>query len=440
MQRIEDMPQKHKSWSDQFYENITTCINEGVFGEVTENANLSANNAIRVLVGMLILKEAFDYSDLELFNKLNTDSDIQNALGLNGIVSRHAYNSFCLHLYKHEKLYGRNLITECFIGLSGKRCVRLFISGKEVIVDSVTVFTHVAHKIIYDLMIKALEKCVHNRKNDLEGFLNRRVKDVLQVGASSVTYNAKANDMEVRLLNLGKLSYEVLRRYNIKPGTSNQLRNYFDKYFEELNGQIIIKEVITDKDIVYQGEAAKMGGFRSRIIEHVRKISEQRMQSGVEIGQRIQSSFNNSEMHKIAASASQCNNDEIHDTNNNKEASKPHIGHNDNLAKLSIEDVSKRLDNIEKTLAGLSEMVERHFVAMQPIEKMLLRLETLYNNLVCLDSKILSQEASLNFMVHKHVKISEYTQDLSKTSKDIYDLIKLLLMNSIVEQTKDIEK
>lgn len=85
-------------------------------------------------------------------------------------------------------------------------------------------------------------------------------------------------------------------------------------------------------------------------------------------------------------------------------------------------------------------MVEHHFVAMQPIEKMLLRLETLYNNLVCLDSKVISQEAYLNSMVQKHVKISKYTQELSKTSKDIYDLVKLLLMNSIVEQTKDIKK
>lgn len=43
-------------------------------------------------------------------------------------------------------------------------------------------------------------------------------------------------------------------------------------------------------------------------------------------------------------------------------------------------------------------------------------------------------------MVQKYVKISEYTQDLSKTSKEIYDLMKLLLMNSIIEQTKDIKK
>ena len=144
-------------------------------------------------------------------------------------------------------------------------------------------------------------------------------------------------------------------------------------------------------------------------------------------------------MSKSLVEANKISCGEIQENNNNK-ASKPCVEHKENLPKQSIDDISKRLDNIEKKLANLSEMMERHYAAMQPIEKMLLRLETLYNNLVCLDNKILSQEASLNSMVQKHVKISEYPQDLSKTSKDIYDLIKLLLMNSIVEQTKNIKK
>ena len=38
-------------------------------------------------------------------------------------------------------------------------------------------------------------------------------------------------------------------------------------------------------------------------------------------------------------------------------------------------------------------------------------------------------------MVEKHVKISEYTQELQKTSKDIFDLMKLMLMGSVVQRT-----
>lgn len=417
-----------KSWYNKFFEDVTSRINEGVFSIIADEENEKPNNSVRVLIGLLILKEAFDYSDYELFEKVKHDFSFQKALGQKGLVSSKVYTSFCHRLYRYERQHGRNLISECFIAINGKRSINVQRQNNEVKVDSVTIFIHIAHQVMYGLMAKALDKCVQNRKQELGVILKKRVEDILR-DSQIVAFESNADEMKIRLQNLGKLSHEVLRRYNIKPGTSNQLRNYYDKYFEVLSKQIIIKEIITDKDVVYQGVATIAGGIKSTLFDGVRKVSEQ-----------MQASLNSSDMHKIVERASQSCNDEIREKNSNKDVSKPRIEHNENLPQQSIEDISKRLENIEKTLSSLSEMMEHHFVAVQPIEKMLLRLETLYNNLVCLDSKILSQEASLNSMVGKHVKISEYTQELSKTSKDIYDLVKLLLMNSIVEQTKGVKK
>lgn len=415
-----------KSWYNQFFEDVTSRINEGIFSIIADKENSKPNNSVRVLVGMLILKEAFDYSDSELFDKVKHDFSFQKALGLNGLVSRKVYSAFCHRLFIYERQEGRNLITECFIALNGNRSINVQRLINKVKVDSATIFTHVVHQEIYGLMIEALDKCVQNRKHELGVVLKKRVEDILRE-SQNITYESKADEMMARLQNLGNLSHEVLRRYNIKPGTSNKLRNNFDKYFEESNGQIIIKENITDKNVAYHGSSALKGGLWTGFSEVARKA-----------GEYIQAGLNSPEWQKFVAETNKISNEKIQETK--KEYSRPQIEHKENLSRQANEDISNRLDNVEKTLANLSEMMERHFVAMQPIEKMLLRLETLYNNLVCLDSKILSQEASLNSMVQKHVKISEYTQDLSKTSKDIYDLLKLLLMNSIVEQTKDIKK
>jgi len=410
-----------KSWYNKFFEDVTSRINEGVFSIIADEENEKPNNSVRVLIGLLILKEVFDYSDYELFEKVKHEFSFQKALGQKGLVSSKVYTSFCHRLYRYERQNGRNLISECFIAINGKRIINVQRQNNEVKVDSVSIFIHIAHQVMYGLMAKALDKCIQNRKHELGVILKKRVEDVLRE-SQNVTLESRADELKVRLQNLGKLSHEVLRRYNIKLGTSNQLRNCFDKYFEESNGQIIIKEIVTDKDVVYQGVATRTGGFWSKILESSQKVSEQ-----------VQASHDSPEMHKFLAEVSKISND-------NNKTSKPCVEHKENLAKQPIDDISKRLDNIERSLANLLETMERHYVAMQPIEKMLLRLETLYNNLVCLDSKILSQEASLNSMVQKHVKISEYAQELSKTSKDIYDLVKLLLMNSIVEQTKDIKK
>ena len=88
------------------------------------------------------------------------------------------------------------------------------------------------------------------------------------------------------------------------------------------------------------------------------------------------------------------------------------------------------------TISHLSFLLDQHLGELEPIRNMMSRLENLYNQLILLDKSILNEENKFNGMVDKHLKVVEYTKDLSKTSKDIFDLIKLLLMDSIVERTK----
>ena len=79
--------------------------------------------------------------------------------------------------------------------------------------------------------------------------------------------------------------------------------------------------------------------------------------------------------------------------------------------------------------------MNNHFTSIKPLEELLERLNVLYNKLISLDKDILSQEKSLNAMVEKHTMILEYTQELQKTSEDIFDMMKLLLMDSVMRQT-----
>ena len=75
---------------------------------------------------------------------------------------------------------------------------------------------------------------------------------------------------------------------------------------------------------------------------------------------------------------------------------------------------------------------------LKPLEESLGRLEILFNKITTLDQSILDQEQSLNGMLERHTLILEYTKELSTTSKDIYDLMKLVLMKSIEDYIKPI--
>lgn len=100
-----------------------------------------------------------------------------------------------------------------------------------------------------------------------------------------------------------------------------------------------------------------------------------------------------------------------------------------------LENISKEQANVNKCVQEITKNINNHFTSIKPLEELLGRLNTLYNKLISLDKDILNQEKSLNGMVEKHTKILEYTQDLQKTSEDIFDMMKLMLMDSVVKQT-----
>lgn len=90
---------------------------------------------------------------------------------------------------------------------------------------------------------------------------------------------------------------------------------------------------------------------------------------------------------------------------------------------------------LDKSIQDVALVMRTHLDSLKPLEELFGRLNILYNKLLSLEKDILTQEKSLNGMVEKHVKISEYTQELQKTSKDIFDLMKLMLMDSVVLRT-----
>ena len=90
---------------------------------------------------------------------------------------------------------------------------------------------------------------------------------------------------------------------------------------------------------------------------------------------------------------------------------------------------------LDKSIQDVALVMRTHLDSLKPLEELFGRLNTLYNKLLSLEKDILTQEKSLNGMVEKHVKISEYTQELQKTSKDIFDLMKLMLIDSVVQRT-----
>ncbi len=100
----------------------------------------------------------------------------------------------------------------------------------------------------------------------------------------------------------------------------------------------------------------------------------------------------------------------------------------------------EHLADTQSSVQALSLIMNQHLTALKPLQAMLERLETLYKKLISLDEEICKQEGSLNGMVEKHVKLVEFTKELSETSKSIFDLMKLVLIKSITQQIPSPQK
>ena len=55
-----------------------------------------------------------------------------------------------------------------------------------------------------------------------------------------------------------------------------------------------------------------------------------------------------------------------------------------------------------------------------------------------INSQILTQENSLTFVANKHREIAIITDELNRTAKDVFGLMKLLLMSSVVQKSTEI--
>lgn len=358
------------------------------------------------IIGALITKECYSYSDKELIEKLASDSHLREALSLGHYFDNRAfteaYVSFGQIVYKYYKNTGKDVISESLLEIAPNGEMNIRIAQKDIKVDCSHILLHIIHKNIYRFMHNALDKCYKNKRYAVDYSKRNQVDDYLQVSYDDVIFASNPTQLLYRLDAIGDLSYGIIQRLKVKQGNDNQLKNYFYKYFEVANNRVFLKEISVVNSFVHR----EIGN----IIGALQDYSSQKAIQVVEVRSQYERPA-----HKL--------DEEIPVSNIN-------------LLLRELQRINARISTIEQKVESMNKTIERQFTSLTPFEKQLSRLETLYKNIDGLDKRILLQEESLKSMVEKHLQITLYTQDLSKTSKEVYELMKLVLMDSIITKTK----
>jgi hypothetical protein len=115
--RTRKLYEDESGWHNQFRLHVTNKINEELFKPLFSAGNGAPNAPIRVLVGMMILKEGRGISDEQLFERARFNMLTRSALGLLNIDEEppveSTYYLLRQRIVKYEKTNGENLLPEC---------------------------------------------------------------------------------------------------------------------------------------------------------------------------------------------------------------------------------------------------------------------------------------------------------------------------------------
>ncbi|MGB4415268.1 MAG: transposase, partial [Paludibacter sp.] len=108
---------KNDSWHNQFRKQVVMRVDESIFSVLYTELTGAPNASIRVLVGMMILKEAHGWSDEQLFENCNFNLLTRSALGLmtleDAVPVASTYYLFRRNLVMYAKEHGVDLSKKC---------------------------------------------------------------------------------------------------------------------------------------------------------------------------------------------------------------------------------------------------------------------------------------------------------------------------------------
>ena len=248
-----------QAWHNIFRKQVTMRINESLFSDLFCSNNGTPNASIRVLVAMMVLKEAQGVSDEKLFEDCRFNMLIRSALGLINIDDElpveSTYYLFRKRIHDFEKAGNENLFEKAFAEITKNQSIDFEVSGKRVRMDSKLLGSNIAWLSRYELVHETLRLFYKEIKelNKLDIATIEKLDALLKFEGNKIVYTHTSDEVKIKLQTLGELIYQILPVFSLSKGNSYEtLKGVFDEQFLVDENKIVIsrsKEEISAKSI-----------------------------------------------------------------------------------------------------------------------------------------------------------------------------------------------
>ena len=192
------------SWAKVFGDEVFPAIDESRFSVLYSDKASRPNTPVNVIVGALVIKELYGYTDDELVEALMFDVRLQYALHTTSFeeqpLSDKTLSRFRRRCYDHERETGEDLWRDCVKGLAEKTAEIMGIDGRVRRMDSMMIESNIRtlsrSEIVYECLANAcrrLKRALGDRTP--EGFAAYADRD----NFNRVFYHDRDKTLEERL-------------------------------------------------------------------------------------------------------------------------------------------------------------------------------------------------------------------------------------------------
>lgn len=253
------MYEDEQAWHNQFRKQVTMRIDENIFRPLYCLDNGTPNAPVRILIAMMVLKEAEGLSDQKIFENCRFNMLVRSALGLHNaddpIPTESTYYLFRKRIQEYAKEKNENLFETAFAQITKSQCAEFEVSGKRIRMDSKLLGSNIAWLSRYELIHETLRLFYNQvkRAGQLDKAIESRLDELLQLEGNKVVYICSSEEVKSRLQELGELIYNILPLFSSSISVYYQtLQRVFNEQYKVDEKKVVVareKEEISAKSV-----------------------------------------------------------------------------------------------------------------------------------------------------------------------------------------------
>ncbi|MDZ4204385.1 MAG: transposase [Bacteroidales bacterium] len=235
-----------QSWHNQFRKEIVSRIDESVFKVLFDETMGAPNSSISVLVGMMILKEAFVWSDSQLFDHCRFDILVRSALGIfninDEIPVESTYYLLRKHIYEHQQQHHEDLLQKTFDVITREQIKEFNVNGRSIRMDSKLIGSNIAYFSRYEIIHHTLTYFYKTLDESMLHLLSAKdreqLKELSEEEPLKTIYRTTRGEIKSRMQSMGILVYKMVNLFTDQ--TSEQymlLKRVFGEQYKVTENQ-----------------------------------------------------------------------------------------------------------------------------------------------------------------------------------------------------------